>query len=74
MLVRKGDYLKKIKGGRLYEVIMADSDLFCVCHHHKHKDESDGITFWKTCMSRPYLYFNDEDTTSLEELGFRKVE
>ena len=63
-LVNTGDWL--MRDTKLYEVVIADDNIFVVCPLKRSKREKCLIVKY----SRPEIYANQEEINTLTELGF----
>ncbi len=66
-LVGTGDWIER--GKKLYEVVIADCNIFVVCPLRYSKREKS----WIVKYSRPEIYANQARINTLTELGFREV-
>ena len=65
-LVKTGDWLDR--NMKLYEVVIADDNIFVVCPLKHSKKENSLIVKY----SRPEIYANQEKINTLSELGFTR--
>lgn len=63
-IVQTGDWLNRY--GKLYEVVIADDNIFVVCPLKYSKKEKSMIVKY----SRPEIYCNQKDINTLSDLGF----
>lgn len=63
-IVQTGDWLDR--DGKLYEVVIADDNIFVACPLKRSKKEKSLIVKY----SRPEIYANQKDINSLTDLGF----
>lgn len=63
-LVKTGDWLDRY--GNLYEVVIADDNIFVVCPLKHSKKEKSMIVKY----SKPEIYANQEEINTLTDLGF----
>ena len=61
-----GQILQNIKNGNLYEVVIADDNIFVVCPWKYDRKEKCTVVKY----SKPSIYANQADINSLEDCGF----